>query len=164
MKKKILFYSFFLMIIAFQKSFSQKLNFTDLEYCLIHRIDESDTYLAKRGYEFMKYEEKKDTYSCANTEWAFARNTSNNRAASFISKYCDEPNEGFVWFQPVDKKAFEAIKTECLKLGFKFKSKIFETEVGALNFVYVTKKYKIEFASGINNDNTNVYSITLHKL
>ena len=164
MKTKNLFYSFCLVIIASQNLFSQKLFFTDLEYCLTHRIDQSDTYLAKKGYDFMKYNEKENTYSCAYTEWAFARNTNNNRAAAFITKHCDEPNEGFVWFQPFDKKTFEAIKTECLLLGFKFKTKIFEKEVGALNFVYISKRYKIEFASGINDDNTNVYSITLHKL
>ncbi len=160
----MLYYLFFLVFITFNNSFSQKLNFTDLEYCLNHRVDEVDSYLARRGYEFVTYIEKDNTYSCSTTKWAFDRNIYDNYALAFLNKFCDEKNEGFVWFQPFDKNNFESIKSECLKLGFKFSSKTFDKEIGALNFEYIYKNYKIKFASGLNSDNSNVYAISLSKL
>lgn len=147
-----------------ENAFTQNLTFSDLSYIIAHRIDESDTYLGKKGYEFLKYTEKDEDYSCPTTEWAFSRNISTDKADAFIARYCEDINEGFVWYQPKNKKAFEDFKSECLKLGFRFITKEYEPKVGAINFIYQNKNYKIQFASGLNRDNSNVYSITLHKL
>lgn len=161
-------YFFILLLSSFfsitENTFAQKLSFNDLAYCLSHRIDEIDTYLGNKGYEFFKYTEKEVDYGCPTTTWAYSREISDNRADAFIARYCENINEGFVWYQPKDKRALEDIKSECLKKGFKFISKKFETSIGAIIFMYKNNNYKIEFTSGLNKYNSNVYSVTLHNL
>lgn len=144
-------------------SFSQNLTLTDIKYLFEHNVENCDSYLAKKSFYFMESKDAKLGEPCSSTNWAYKRNSSNNRAQAFIIKNCDGANEGFIFFQFADKNIFESIKSVCKMQGYKFVNK--RTNVyGTVWFTFESKNYKIEFGSSLDDvSNENVYIITFEK-
>jgi len=143
---------------------SQNLSFVDIKYLYEHSIDNCDSYLASKKYYFMKSEEAKDGEVCASTTWAYKRNNINNKATSFIVKTCDEANIGLIFYQFSNNTELEKIKTACKNQGFKFVKKS-TSPYGTIWFTYESSKYRIEFGSGLDDDNNiNVYMVSFNKL
>jgi hypothetical protein len=164
MKNKILKFTLVLFIITINiKSYSQeivspKLNYFDFKYLLEHNIEESDTYLSKKNFEFQTVSKAED---CDATVWSFKRNIKNDSSVAFISKNCSEANKGFIWYQTSDKKLYDKIKEQCKELGFNY-SRSETNELNQLCLYYEGIKFKIKFCSGIHpTSNKNVYIIVL---
>ena len=142
---------------------SQNLTYQDMKYLLEHEIEDADNYISKKGFLYHRTEENNNG-DCKTMFWSFDRNTSNNRAVAFISKYCFVANSGFIWYQLGDRKTFDNIKSYCKSSGFKQSTTETDKE-GSLCTTYDGEKFKIQFCSGLNTGtNKNIYTITLsHK-
>ena len=149
-------------IIFFSKSYSQetilKFGYSDMKYLLENNIEEADSYLSLRNFEFQTVSKSED---CDATVWSYKRNIKNDASIAFVSKNCSDANKGFIWFQTADKRIYNNIKEQCKSIGFKYSNS--ETdEFNQLCLLYKRIKYKITFCSGIHPDsNKNVYLITL---
>jgi len=151
---------FFLMIIAIcicNQSFSQNLSYYDLKNIFLNGVEKAETILSKKGYEFYLREEAVGDYF-PSTTWAYNRSNYDNKAKSFLIKYCDDPNCGFTFYQLDDLKHFNSIREFCKKNGYRLidaKSDPF----GGMNYTYINKLYKITFSTSVNEDGNNVYII-----
>jgi hypothetical protein len=154
---------FFIFITLYNKSYSQdivylKLNYKDFEYLIEHNIEEADTYLSKKNFEFQTVNKSQN---CDATVWSFKRDIKNDASVAFISKNCSEANTGFIWFQSSDKRIYDSIKEQCKIMGFKY-SRSDTNDFNQLCLYYEGTKYKIKFCSGMHpNSNKNVYIIVL---
>lgn len=158
MKEILLFIIFSLFLDPILNA--QKLNFDDLEYIFMHDLESSDSYLTKKLFVFHEFEDISEGNECQSTMWKFNNSMSN----SYLNKYCNSIYEGFVWYQFSEKEIYESIKKDVKSRGFN----LLKTETnpfGDLCFVFVKKKYRIEFCSGkkTNDETKIVYFVKLFK-
>jgi hypothetical protein len=146
--------------LIFNLCFSQNLTFQDLKFTLEHNIEEADNYISKKGFLFHKTENTNNA-DCQKMIWSFKRNTDNNYANAFISKYCFTANSGLILYQFGARNTFDNIKSYCKNSGFI--QTLTETDnLGALCTTYESANFKMEFCSGLNKGtNKNEYTIKL---
>lgn len=141
--------------------FAQKLNYFDLKYLFEHSVDEANDYVIKKGFEFYKTEIEENGID-KSMSWAFQRNTYSDGADYFLTKYKLDANTGFIWYQLVDVKIFDQIKSYCKSIGFKITNSEINS-LGNLCSTYENSIFKIDFCSGINSkSNKNIYFITFN--
>jgi len=125
-----------------------------------HSVEDADNYLSKKDFLYYKTENEENR-DCKTMFWSLNRNSYSNRAVAFISKYCFEPNKGFVLYQLGDRKSFDNIKSSSKALNFRQSNTEIDS-LGSLCTTYENDKYNIEFCSGLNTgNNRNEYTITL---
>lgn len=150
-----------MIVFSSLESKGQELTFVDLKYLLEHNVEDADTYITKKNYKYHEAQ-KGENGKCDAMLWSSERDTENNSAVAFISKYCYQENVGFIWYQLGDKDIFDKIKNYCKSIGFS----LTKTETNPLKKLCVTfkdKKYTIEFCSGLNEStNLNSYTITFN--
>ncbi|HVA98045.1 MAG TPA: DUF4431 domain-containing protein [Bacteroidia bacterium] len=139
---------------------AQSLTYQDLKFVMEHSVEDADNYLSKKDFLYYRTENEENR-DCKTIFWSLNRDSYSNRAVAFISKYCFEPNNGFVWCQLGDRKSFDNIKSSCRALKFRQSTTEIDT-LGSLCTTYQNDKYNIEFCSGLNSGtNRNDYTITL---
>ena len=141
---------------------SQNLAFTDLVYLLEHNVEDADTYITNKGFQYHEVK-KTENINCDIIVWSFNRNIGNNSALSFIAKHCYKSSFGFIWYQLElgDRPTFNKIKDYCKAMEFS----LVKAETNPFNDLCTTfegTKYKIEFCSGLDEGtNKNSYNITI---
>jgi hypothetical protein len=152
---------FFIFSMYTLKGFSQNLTFADLKYLIEHDVESADNYITSKGFKY-HLAQKGENGDCDNMFWSFNRDTSNDRATSFIAKHCYQANFGFIWYQVDSKPTFDKIKNYCKTIGLK----LTKTETNSSNDLcttYENKIYKIKFCSGLDTEsNQNTYIIILN--
>ncbi len=157
---KILFTSTFIFL--FSETFCQNLTFGDLKYLFENDVETADSYILKKGFRYHEAQ-KGENGNCDAMFWSYDRNTSNNRASSFVAKNCYDAKNGFIWYQFGDNPTFEGLKAYCKSIGMK-PTKTETSYFNDLCTTYENSKYKIKFCSGLNTGtNLNEYYINFQE-
>lgn len=147
----------FILICIHNQSFSQSLSYNDLKNIYINGVEKAEIILSKKGYEFFKREEAVGDYF-PSTTWAYKRINYNNKAKSFLIKYCDNPSCGFAFYQLDDLKHFNSVREFCKKNGYRL-TETKSDPFGGMDYVYENYIYRITFSTSVNKDGDNVYII-----
>lgn len=150
----------FLMIIS-NSGYSQWLNFNDLKYIYSNDIESVDSYLTKKGFEFLNRDESKNEFGKTHesTTWYFKGKGRNN--TTFIAKSCDSPKCGISWYQLPNLKIYTQIRDSIKKQGFKLQNTNLN-ELGDFEYIYSNREYQIKFSTEHEND-INTYFITFSR-
>jgi hypothetical protein len=149
-----------LFILAQTQSFSQNLTIAELTKLIDYSIDEFDTYLTQKGYQY--YGATDIGYSA---KVSYAYNSGVGEQYAYVSLYDFHNSETeLLCLQTANKSIYLKIKTELKTLGYKFVNSTSSSEPSTQNLHYSKKNQVAVTLATISSEEDGIhYLISIEK-
>ncbi|WP_316814059.1 hypothetical protein [Pedobacter heparinus] len=135
-------------------AFSQRVTYSDLKYILSSTIEETETYVLKKGFSYAGVND----YSNA-TSYEFSKNSKHSINYMSVSKYVCEDFTFQAYFFSVLQSDYTALKAYIKSIGYKLKST--ERDGQATIFTYRKGNLDMEFTAAMSSLKEPIYSVVL---